>query len=83
MSETIVLAEAFVKSITIVGFRMRVLSLELGKSVRIALNLDCMSEGRSYGDYREMIVEADEYLAWGTDDSYLVELVKSKLSSIL
>jgi len=83
MSESIVLAEPFVKSVTIVGFRMRVLSLELGKSVRVALSLDCVSGDKPYGDYRELVVEDAEYLAWGTDDTYLVDLVKSKLSSIL
>lgn len=83
MSESIVLAEPFVKSVTIVGFQMRVMALELGKSVRVALHLDCVCGDRAYGDYRELLVEGEDYLVWGTDDAYLVDLVKSKLSSIL
>lgn len=83
MNEPFVLDEPFVKSVSIIGFTLRVVRLTLGESVRIGIHLTCMNEDKSYGDYRELCIEGDEYMAWGSDDTYIVDLVKSKLSSIL
>jgi hypothetical protein len=69
--------------IKVLSVRIRVLSLSLGESVRLAVHLDCESGEKRFIDYKEVIVEGDEYLGWGADDAYLIGLVKSKLEAIL
>jgi hypothetical protein len=52
-------------------------------SVKFGIYLECESGGKISGDYKEVVVEGDDYLAWGTDDMYMVELIKSRLASIV
>ena len=79
----IVLEVPYPRTIHILSFRIRVLSLSLGESVRLAVHLDCESGGKAFTDYKEVIVQGEEYLGWGADDAYLIGLVKSKLEAIL
>jgi hypothetical protein len=83
MSESYLLDVPFPRTISVVSFRLSVISLDLGVSVRLAVHLECLSGEKSFNDYKEIIIEGDEYLAWGSDDSYIVGLVKTKLESIL
>lgn len=83
MSESFLLDVPFPRTISVVSFRLGFLSLDLGVSARIAVHLECLSGDKPFSDYKEIIIQGDEYLAWGTDDSYIVGLVKSKLESIL
>lgn len=69
--------------VKILSVRLRVLQLSLGESVRLGVHLECESGGKVFTDYKEVIVEGEEYLGWGADDAYIVGLVKSKLESIL
>ena len=55
----------------VVSFNLRILDFVLHTSVR------------KTDEYRELTLEGEEYLAWGTDDNYLSEIVKSKLPSLL
>jgi hypothetical protein len=79
----VVLEVPYPRTIHILSFRIRVLSLSLGSGVRLAVHLECESGGKAFTDYKEVIVEGDEYLGWGADDAYIVSLVKSKLEAIL
>jgi hypothetical protein len=81
--DSVVLDVPLSRVIKVLSVRIRVLSLSLGESVRLAVHLDCESGGKPFTDYREIFVEGDEYLGWGADDAYIVGLVKSKLESIL
>jgi hypothetical protein len=81
--DSVVLDVPFPRTINVLSFRIRVLSLSLGESVRLAVHLECESGGKAFTDYKEVIVEGDEYLGWGADDAYIIGLVKSKLESIL
>jgi hypothetical protein len=81
--ESVVLEVPFPRTISVLSFRIRVLSLTLGSSVRLAVHLDCESGGKPFTDYKEVIVQGEEYLGWGADDAYIIELVKAKLESIL
>jgi len=81
--DSIVLEVPFARTISVLAFRLRVLDLTLGTSVKFAVHLECESGGKPFTDYKEVIVEGEEYLAWGSDDAYIIGLVKTKLESIL
>jgi hypothetical protein len=36
-----------------------------------------------FTDYKELELTNEEYLAWGTDDTYIIDLVKSRISELL
>ena len=80
---TVVLETPLPRMISVLSFRLRVIELILGQSVKLAVFLECESGGKPFNDYKEVIIEGDEYLAWSTDDTYIVEMVKSKLESII
>ena len=71
------------KPVSVLAFHLRVLDLILGQSVRFAIYLDCESGGEITRDYKEIMIDGEDYLAWGTDDAYVIELVKTRLASIL
>jgi hypothetical protein len=83
MSELIVLGEPITRTVSILSFRLRVIQMDLGQSVLFGVHLECASGDRVFPDFREVLIEGDEYLAWGADDNYIVGVVKSKLESIL
>ena len=57
--------------------KYQVLELILFTSIRVAVYLyndaDALIESRQY------VIEGSEYAAWGTDDKYLVNLLKQKI----
>ena len=79
----VVLDEPIVRTVSILSFRLRVLQMDLGQSVRFGVHLECASGDSIFPDYKIVVIEGDEYLAWGADDNYIVGVVKSKLESIL
>jgi hypothetical protein len=79
----VVLEVPFSRTISVLSYRISVICLSLGESVRIAVHLDCESGGKAFTDYKEVLIEGDEYLGWGADDDYIVGLVRAKLESIL
>ena len=79
----VVLDEPIVRTVSILSFRIRVLQMDLGQSVLFAVYLECASGDKIFPDYKEVRIEGDEYLAWGSDDNYIVGVVKSKLESVL
>ena len=79
----VVLGEPIIKEIKVISFSIKVIELRLGMFVRLAIHLECESNGLSFRDCKEVVIGGDEYLAWGNDDDYVREFVKSKLASIL
>ena len=69
------------KVIKMLGFRVLGISIKLGIQACIAINLNCSCGEDIYTEYKELTIEGEEYTAWGADDNYIVEIVKSKLSS--
>lgn len=59
--------------------RYHILELLLFTSIRVAVYLysdaDVLVESRQY------LIAGDEYAAWGTDDTYLVKLLKNKIQA--
>ena len=71
------------KPVSVLAFHLRVLDLSLGQSVRFAIYLDCECGGEISRDYKEIMIDGADYLAWGSDDAYVIEIVKTRLASIL
>jgi hypothetical protein len=76
------MGEEIARVFKILSLRIRVLSLTLGESVTLSVYLKYESGGNTIIDDKEVIIEGDEYLGWGTDDAYIIDLVKIKLKSI-
>ncbi len=36
-----------------------------------------------FTDYKELELSNEEYLAWGTDDTYIIDLVKNRIHELL
>jgi len=62
-----------------IGYSLTLTDLILGTSVRVCVTINYLTGKTHSGEYREFLVEGDEYLAWGADDNYMNELIKSKI----
>ena len=58
-------------------FEINVVSLNLNISVSVIVN--CYDENSSFLFSQTLLIEGDEYLGWGSDDSYLINLISQKL----
>ena len=68
-----------VQNVEILGFEVSVIGVQLGVSARLAVRLNCMLDGNPFMQYKEYVIEGEEYSNWGSDDNYVVELVRNKL----
>ena len=68
-----------VQNVEILGFEVSVIGVQLGLSARLAVRLNCILDGNPFMQYMEYVIEGDEYTGWGSDDNYVVELVRNKL----
>ena len=71
------------KTIQVLGFRVSVISVQLGHSARLAVNLNCLHGEKPFIDYKEIVIEGEEYTNWGAEDQYIIDLVSSKIPSLL
>jgi len=71
------------KTVQILGFRVSVINVVLFTSARLAIYLNCRTGQTSYIDYKELVIEGEEYAAWKDDDSYIMQFVESKIPSFL
>jgi hypothetical protein len=66
----------------LIGYNIMVGELILGTSVRLRVELNYLT-GKTYSsEIKDFTLEGDEYLAWGSDDNYITELVKSKIITL-
>ena len=68
-----------VQSVEVLGFKVSVIGVQLGVSARLAVHLNCILDGNPFMQYKEYVIEGEEYANWGSDDNYVVELVRNKL----
>lgn len=68
------------KTSTICKFTYNILELILFKSVRIAVYL--YDENDILIDSTQFLFENTEYANWGANDSYIINLIKSKLQNL-
>ena len=83
MGERIAIDVPIEKTTRILSFMIQILDLNISHSARFRVMLECESNGQKSFEAKEITIEGDEYLKWGSDDAYLVELIKSKLPSII
>lgn len=62
---------------TITQFKIRVSDVVLFTSV--SLNVECYDADNNFVCVKNVVLENLEYLAWGNNDTYLIETVKTKL----
>ena len=79
----IVLDSPLEKTVSVLGFATRVLGVELFKSCRLAVTIKCVSLGREYTDYKELVLEGEDYSKWSADDDYIIQFVISKLPELI
>lgn len=58
-------------------FEINVISLNLNVSVSVIVN--CYDDTMSFLFSKTFLIEGEEYLGWGNDDSYLINLISQKL----
>jgi hypothetical protein len=75
----VVLETPLEKVVKVLGFRVSVINIVLGLQAIIAIHINCSRGEEKYTQYKELLIEGDEYAAWGADDKYIVDIVKSKL----
>lgn len=79
LQNTKVLGSPLEKTIQVLGFRVSVISIQLGHSARLGIYLNCIQVETPFIDYKEIIIEGEEYSNWGNDDNYIMDLVSKKL----
>lgn len=77
------LATPIAKTVQILGFRVSVINVVLFTSARLAIYLNCKTGETSYIDYKELVIEGDEYSAWKDDDNYIMQFVEGKLNTLI
>ena len=65
------------KTMTICKFTYQILEIKLTESVRIAVYL--FTENDILVDSKQFLIEGDEYKRWGSDDNYIINLIKQKI----
>jgi hypothetical protein len=71
-----------VKSFRVLSFRIQRVAVVLNQSAIVRLLVEVENDGRKSLENKEVVIQEDEYLNWGSDDTYLIDLVKSKLPSL-
>jgi hypothetical protein len=59
--------------------KFRIIDLKLNNSVRIAVYL--YNEYDLFIEATQFLIEGEEYAEWSNDDTYLIKLVKQKISA--
>lgn len=71
------------KTVSVLGFNVTVMGIELFTSCRLAVTIKCESLGRVYTEYREIVLVGEDYLKWSTDDSYIIKFVTAALPELI
>jgi len=82
LANTRVLETPIDKTFKLLGFSVTVIYLQLGQYARLAVHLNCARGEQQYMEYKELLLEGEDYLAWGSDDKYIIDFVQSKLSNL-
>ena len=65
------------RSVNICKARILILEFNIFESVRVAVYL--LNEFDAVMDSTQFVISGDEYAQWGTQDDYLVKLLKKKI----
>lgn len=75
----VVLEAPLEKVVKVLGFRVSVIQIVLGKQAIVAVHFNCICGEEKHTEYKEFVIEGEEYTAWGADDQYIVDIVHSKI----
>ena len=67
------------KTLNICKFKYQILEIKLTESVRVAVYL--FNENDLLVDSKQYLIEGIEYAKWGSDDNYIINLIKQKIQS--
>lgn len=67
------------KTFNICKFKYQILEIKLTESVRVAVYL--FNENDLLIDSKQYLIEGTEYKNWGSDDNYIINLIKQKIQS--
>ena len=79
---SIVFEKPLEKTVQILGVNVSVISIELYTSARLAVSISCKSGDVLFNDYKEIVISGDDYANWSNDDSYITNLVVSKIPEL-
>ena len=65
------------KTLNICSFRYKILEIKLKEGVRVAVYL--FNENDWLVDSKQFLIEGEEYMRWGNEDQYLINLLKQKI----
>lgn len=86
MDESYVILEIPLEKVTnvkVLGFKVSVSRIILGQQVILSVYINIEREDKIFVEHREVIIKDDDYLAWGTDDKYIIDFVQSKLLTLV
>ena len=66
--------------VEVLGFRVSVINVVLFTSARLGVYLNCKIDDNYIIDYKEFVIEGEEYAGWNNDDTYIMKLVENKLA---
>lgn len=72
---------AIVKTNTLCSFNATVMQVELSVKAVIAVSL--YDENGNYFSSQTIVMEGDDYIAWGSDDSYVNRYIATQLGTTL
>jgi hypothetical protein len=67
------------KTLSICKFKYQIVEIKLKESIRIAVYL--FSDTDTLVESKQYLIQGTEYANWGTDDNYIVNLIKTKVQS--
>ena len=67
------------KTLNVCKFKYQILEIKLSESVRVAVYL--FNENDLLIDSKQYLISDTEYKNWGSDDNYLINLIKKKIQS--
>jgi hypothetical protein len=69
------------KTLNICKFKYQIIELKLTESVRVAVYL--FNENDLLVDTKQYLIFGNEYASWGSDDNYIINLIKQKIQNNL
>jgi hypothetical protein len=67
------------KTVNICKFKYQILEIKLKESVRVAVYL--FNDDDILVDSKQYLIDGEEYANWGSDDNYIINLIKQKIQS--
>jgi len=80
----VALETPYTKTIEMIGFRvLNNMTVSLFSSVNVCVIFTYRCGEKTWDEQNEMILTGEEYSAWGNDDQYIIDLVKTKLKEMI